>query len=206
MKKAVIVIIVLALIGACAAGAVAYHNNKIKEMREAGNEKLKASVSLDDYSKDQQKEVTSIVDVAEKKIGEAKKQEDVDAALEEASALIQDVKTLEQLRTEGREKLDGIVKLDKYREEQQKEVKKILADAGKKIDKAESEEDIDKIIKNAKSSVKKVKTDAELKKEEEEAAAKAAAAARAAAAKRNSGKKKSSRSRGCVGDSSKNYY
>lgn len=211
MKKAVIIAVVIAVIAGCAAGAVAYHNNKIKEMRDAGIEKLNASVSLDDYSEAQQKEITAILDTAEKKIAEAEKQKDVDAAQEEAAALISDVKTLAQMREEGIEKLHELVSLKDYRKAQQKKIKAIFANAEEKINEAESEADIATIIKSAGSSISKIKTDKELTKEEEEAAAKAAAQAkaaqaRAAAAAAGRSRKKSSRSRGCVGNDSKNYY
>ena len=57
MKKAIIIIVVIVAAAACAAGAMAYHNNKIKEMRVKGTETLESSVSLDDYSEDQQKDI-----------------------------------------------------------------------------------------------------------------------------------------------------
>ena len=204
MKKAIIIVVAIAVAAMCAAGALAYHNNKIKEMRAKGAETLQSSVSLDDYSEEQQKEIKAILDTADKKIEEAEKQEQVDEAIEEATALIGDVKTLEQIRTEGADKLSGIVSMDDYREEQQKEIKKILDGAEKKMGEASSEEETDKIIKEAKKSVKGIKTDKELKAEEE-AAAKAAAEAAAAAKKKSSGKKKSG-SGGCVGDDAKNFY
>ena len=215
MKKTIIIAVIVAVvIAACAVGAVAYHNNKIKEMRGDGIEKLRSSVSLEDYSDAQQREISSIIDVGEKKIAEAEKQQQVDEALEEATALIADVKTLSQMREEGIQKLNDLVSLDDYRKKQQKKIKTILDDSEEKINEAESEADIANIIKNTATSLEKVKTDAELTKTEEEAAAKAAAeaeaarkrAAAAAAAKKKSSGKKSSGSRGCVGNDAKNYY
>ena len=215
MKKTIIIAVIVAVvIAACAVGAVAYHNNKIKEMRGDGIEKLRSSVSLEDYSDAQQREISSIIDVGEEKIAEAEKQQQVDEALEEATALIADVKTLSQMREEGIQKLNDLVSLDDYRKKQQKKIKTILDDSEEKINEAESEADIANIIKNTATSLEKVKTDAELTKTEEEAAAKAAAeaeaarkrAAAAAAAKKKSSGKKSSGSRGCVGNDAKNYY
>ena len=76
MKKTVIIVIAIVIAAAaCAAGAMAYHNNNVKEMRAQGAETLQASVSLDDYSEAQQKEIQAILDTAEKKIGVAEKQE-----------------------------------------------------------------------------------------------------------------------------------
>lgn len=214
MKKTVIVtIIVVVAIAACVAGAAWYHNNKIKEMRDAGIKTLNDSISLEDYSEAQQREISSIIDTSERKIAESEKQQQVDEALEEANALIADVKTLAQMREEGVQKLNELVSMDDYRKEQQKKIKAVLADSEEEINKAESEADIANIIKSTSRTLGKIKTDAELTKEEEEAAAKAAAEAEsarqraaAAAAQRNSSGKKSSGSRGCVGNDSKNYY
>ena len=194
MKKAIIIVIaVVVAVAACAVGAAAYHNNKIKEMREAGVRELNSSVSFDDYSKAQQDEIRSIIDAGGRKILEAEEQDQVDEAIEEANALIADVKTLAQMREEGKEELEGLVSLDDYRKKQQKKIKEILSDSEEKIDEADSEADIKTIIKSASAMIDKVKTDAELTKEEEEAAAAEAEAARAAAAAKAAASARSSR-------------
>ncbi|MEE0740808.1 MAG: Ig-like domain-containing protein [Emergencia sp.] len=56
--------------------------------------------------------------------------------------------------------------LNNYRDEQKAELKAIIADAEKTIDKAETTEDVDAAVKAAKVEMDKVKTDAQLTEEE----------------------------------------
>ncbi len=103
LKKAVIIAVIIAVIAACAAGAAVYHNNKIKEMREAGIKTLNESVSLEDYRAPQQKKISKILADAEEKINEADSEADIADIIKHASESIGKVKTDAELTKEEEE-------------------------------------------------------------------------------------------------------
>ena len=211
-KKTGIIIAAVVVACGCAFGGWMYHSAQIDKMRNAGIETLHEGVVMDDYRDEQQEEMNAIFKKSEAEIMEAKDQESVDKINADAGKQIAEVKTDAQLDIEeGIETLEGSVKLKDYRDEQKKEVKKILKKAKKSIESAEDQKAIDKALKKAKNDIAEIKTDAQLTAEEEAAAeaARQAAAAAAARANKSSGKKKSSgssNSGGCVGNDASNFY
>lgn len=208
MKKAIIGLVIALLLGGGAVGGWMYHTAKVNEMREAGVDKLKASVDLAEYRDAEQEEVQKILTDSEAAINEAKDQESIDQIQKDASKGIEGIKTAIELDRE-----DAIAKLQKdyplknYREDQQPQVDSGIDECEKKIAKCSTKAEIDKAVKDARTSLDEIKTDEQLTAEEE--AARAAAAA-AAAAKKNSSKKSNkknnSSSEQCIGNDSSLLY
>ena len=193
-KKGVAAVIAAILIAACAGGAWYVHDSKIKEMQNAGAEKLQASVDLSAYREAEQQEINAVLEATEAAIRESKDQAEIDALIEKAVAETEGFKTAEAYtQEEGIEKLKKSVDKDLYREAEQKEIKKILDTTEKAILKTGDQAEIDALIKKASDQIGELKTDAEYAEEE-------AAAAAAAASKKK--KKKSSGSGGCIGGGS----
>ena len=92
------------------------------------------------------------------------------AELEAAEAKIADLKLAAQKLSEAKEaaksELAGYKDLDEYRDAEKAELNKIVADAVKAVEAAGSVEAVDKIVKDAKAQMDKVKTDAQLTEEE----------------------------------------
>ena len=196
-KKGVAAVIAALLIAACAGGAWYVHDTKIKDMQNAGVEKLQASVDLSAYREAEQEEINAILGETETAIRDSKDQAEIDSLIEKAVAETAEFKTdAEYAEDEGVAKLKESVDLDKYREAEQIEIKKILDSTETAIHEARDQEEIDALIKDAKDSFKEFKTDEEYAAEEE--AARQAAAASSSKAK----KKKSSGSGGCIGGGS----
>ena len=92
-KKGVAAVIAAILIATCAGGAWYVHDTKIKEMQNAGVEKLQASVDLDAYREAEQKEINAILEETETKIRETGDQAEIDALVEKAVAETGEFKT-----------------------------------------------------------------------------------------------------------------
>lgn len=73
---------------------------------------------------------------------------------------------IEKMRIAGVETLRSSVDLEIYREEQQKEVEKILDDGEQKIMECEEQEAVDQVNMEASAAIGEIKTDAELDIEE----------------------------------------
>lgn len=211
MKNRIIGIIaaVSVLVAAGIAARVMYHNAQIEKMRIAGVETLRASVELEDYRDEQQKEINKILDKGEQQIMASEEQESVDNIISKASEEVSGIKTDAELDIEeGIETLKSSVSLKDYREEQKKEVKKILDDTEEDIRAASGEKEIKKLNKKAAEKIAEIKTDEQLTAEEQ--AAWAAAQSRSSgrsSGRRSSGRKSSgSNSDGCVSDDASNFY
>lgn len=195
-KKGVAAVIAAILIAACAGGAWYVHDSKIKEMQNAGVEKLQASVNLDAYREAEQKEINAILEETETAIRDTGDQAEIDALIEKAVAETEGLKTAAAYtQEEGIEKLKKSVDTDLYREAEQKEIKKILDSTEKAILKTGDQAEIDALIKKAGDKIGELKTDEEYTAEEE-------AARQAAASKSGKKKKKPSGSGGCIGGGS----
>lgn len=210
-KKTVIIIAAVVIVCAAAFGGWMVHSAKIDKMRSAGIKQLRAAVALDDYREEQQAEVNKILSDGEAEIKKSSSQSDIDKAVNDAKASVGEIKTSAQLDAEeGAVALEQSVSLGDYRDEQKKEVSKILDAAKASIAEADSAKAIQDIIKDAKKKIAKIKTDkqltAEEKKAAEEAAAQAAAAAAANARSSGSSNAGSSNANGCVGNNAANFY
>ena len=192
-NKGLVAVIAALLIVACAGGGWYAHSSKIKAMQNAGVEQLAAAVNLDDYREAEQTEIKAILDSTEAAIRESKDQAEIDSMVEKAVADTAGFKTAAAyaMEEEGIAKLKDSVKLDDYREAEQKEIKKILKNAEEKITEAADQAEIDALVEKAVAKIGELKTDAQYAEEE--------AAAAAAAAKKSSKKKKSKGSGGCIG-------
>jgi hypothetical protein len=102
-NKGLIALIVAVVIAACGFGGWQYHQNQIKEMRDAGIAELKASVNLDDYREAEQKEINAILDEGEKAILATEEEAEVDKVIEEASDKVSELKTDAQYTKEEEE-------------------------------------------------------------------------------------------------------
>lgn len=87
------------------------------------------------------------------------------AILEQAEAKIVSLK-LEGAKPEINAALESYKAPEKYRPAQQEELKKIIAEAKAKIEAAKTQEELDKIVEAAKAAMDAVKTDAQLTAEE----------------------------------------
>ena len=123
---------------------------------------------------------------------------------------------LNAMRKTGVKTLNKIVDVKDYRKKEAKKLEIIINDSEAVINKARSKKVIDEEIKSAELKIKKLKTNAQYKKEEKAAAekkkreAEEAArleAARQAAEAANASKQKTTNSnRGCIGNDSSNFY
>lgn len=73
---------------------------------------------------------------------------------------------LEAAKQEADKMLEAYKAPEKYRPAQQEELKKVIAEAKVKIEAAKTQEELDKILEDAKTAMDKVKTDAQLTEEE----------------------------------------
>lgn len=124
---------------------------------------------------------------------------------------------LNAMRKTGVKTLNKIVDVKDYRKKEAKTLEIIINDSEAVINKARYKKVIDEEIKSAELKIKKLKTDAQYKKEEKAAAEKkkreAEEAARRAAEEAarlkaaNASKQKTTNSnRGCIGNDSSNFY
>lgn len=220
MRKKIITVVVLLVVAAAGVYSMTYyHDMKIDQMRANGVKELRAQVTMKDYGKKEKKKIRKILKADKKEILVATDQVTIQEIIEGVPEQIKDIPTIKQIRRAGQRALNEVVSMDKYRAEEQKEIRDILDDAQDEIDKCTEKGQINEILEDVKADIKDIKTDAQLTAEEEEAARlaelerqRAAAAAAAAAAKEKAAKKKSSGSKknknsgGRVGDDAKNFY
>ena len=148
----------------------------LSEAKDKAKELLKGYKDMTLYLEEQQKELNSILEGAYVQIDAAGAIAEIDKTVEDAKAAMDAVKTavqsaLDKAKEAARNQLSTYKNLEFYREAQKAEIKKILADALKKVEAADSEAGISEIVSEASKAMDAVKTAAELKKEEDQAAA-----------------------------------
>lgn len=196
-KKGIAAVVAALVIAACAGGMWHVHTEKIEAMQDDGVKALQAEVNLNDYREAEQAEINAILEETEAAIRDTGDQAEIDSLIEKAVGETEGFKTdAEYTKEEGLAKLAKVVDQDKYREDEQKEIKKILESTEKAINEAKGQAEIDSLIKEASDKIGELKTDAEYTAEEE------AARQAAAASSKSSKKKKSKSSGGCIGGGS----
>ena len=213
-KKVVILIILIAALVAAAATVYAYHDAKTNEMREQALKDIKATVSAEDYRAEQQKEINEIIEEYGLKLENTSDEDEMNAIVKQAEQELQTVKTDEQLRAEEiaamREKakatISKIADPADYRDAGNEVIKTIVNEQSEKIDKCESQKEIDDAVAETEYRISTVKTDAQITAEEQARARAQAAKKSSSKSSKKSSKKKSHKSDGCVSDDAANYY
>jgi hypothetical protein len=118
-NKGLIALIVAVVIATCGFGGWQYHQNQIKEMRDAGIAELKASVNLDDYREAEQKEINAILDEGEKAILATEEEAEVDKVIEDAAGKVSELKTDAQYTKEEEEEAARQAELERQRQEEE---------------------------------------------------------------------------------------
>ena len=139
---------------------------------------LENYLDKENYRKNEQKEIDKIIDDAKEKIDNATTIEEINKIKEDTKQELDKVKTdkeltqeeLEKAKEEAKNELENYLDKENYRENEQKEIDKIIDDAKEKIDNATTIEEINKIKEDTKQELDKVKTDKELTQEELEKA------------------------------------
>lgn len=141
------------------------------------------NIKLSDYREAQQKVVTQLIEETRAKLVEAKSKDAVDSIMNEFTKLLTAIPTDEKLsyeesesvvlakaKEEANEKLDTLVNVKDYRDEEAKEIDKLISEAKEKVEKAEKVDEIDSIIDKVKEDISKLKTKATYEEEEKKAA------------------------------------
>ena len=139
---------------------------------------LENYLDKENYRENEQKEIDKIIDDAKEKIDNATTIEEINKIKEDTKQELDKVKTdkeltqeeLEKAKEEAKNELENYLDKENYRENEQKEIDKIIDDAKEKIDNATTIEEINKIKEDTKQELDKVKTDKELTQEELEKA------------------------------------
>ena len=139
---------------------------------------LENYLDKENYRKNEQKEIDKIIDAAKEKIDNATTIEEINKIKEDTKQELDKVKTdkeltqeeLEKAKEEAKNELENYLDKENYRENEQKEIDKIIDAAKEKIDNATTIEEINKIKEDTKQELDKVKTDKELTQEELEKA------------------------------------
>jgi len=196
-KRLGIIIGSVVVAAGCIVGGYFFHNAQIEKAQEESVAQINKLVSLDDYREAEQKDVQAIMDTYDKKVegtkDKSKMEEYVKSAEKEIGEIKTDAEITEEVHSQGIEELNGLVNLDDYREAERSEIEGILKDATSDMKKVKTDEEASKIVEEAKENIANYKTDAELT---------AAEQAAAAAAKSRSSKG----SKGCVGNDASNFY
>ena len=132
---------------------------------------LRIRLESDQITLETKEEITNLRAVYDSFSDEVKKLGDVQDGLfvlQKAEAVIADLK-LEKAKPHACKDLDSYKNVEDYRPAQQEELKKIIAEAKVKIEAAKTQEELDKVVDAAKTAMDKVKTDAQLKEEEKKA-------------------------------------
>lgn len=149
---------------------------KLDKARSDALKELNQSYNMADYFAEEQNQIKEIVKSAENTFKKSTTVEEIGQALKEAKASISKVKTkadyaadkLALYKKTVKEELKSYYNIDNYREKEAKELNQIVSDAEKNIDSAVNKENVDKILKETKAKIDKLKTKAQY--EEEEAA------------------------------------
>ena len=140
---------------------------------------LENYLDKENYRENEQKEIDKIIDAAKEKINNATTIEEINKIKEDTKQELDKVKTneeltkaeeLEKAKEEAKKELENYLDKENYRENEQKEIDKIIDDAKEKIDNATTIEEINKIKEDTKQELDKVKTDKDLTQEELEKA------------------------------------
>ena len=139
---------------------------------------LENYLDKENYRENEQKEIDKIIDEAKEKIDNATTIEEINKIKEDTKQELDKVKTdkeltqeeLEKAKEEAKNELENYLDKENYRENEQKEIDKIIDDAKEKIDNATTIEEINKIKEDTKQELDKVKTDKDLTQEELEKA------------------------------------
>ncbi|MDT2866315.1 hypothetical protein [Vagococcus carniphilus] len=159
--------------------------------KETSKTSLSEYKNKSDYRETEQEAITKILEATNTKIDGAKDKASIDELVKEAKSALDKVKTDKELTAEeaatAEKELADYKKTSKaslseyknksdYRETEQKVITKILEATNTKIDGAKDKASVDTLVKEAKTSLDKVKTDKELTAEEAATAAKELAA------------------------------
>lgn len=139
---------------------------------------LDSYVSADDYRTEQQTALASAISNGKITIDAATDITAVNTALENAKAVIDEIKTDAELtaeelvaaKTEAKATLDACVNIDDYRTEQQSAITSAIADGKNAIDAATTKAGVTSALDSAKLLIDAIKTDREMTAEELESA------------------------------------
>ncbi len=111
MKKAVIVILIVAVaLGLCGGGMYYHHQKQIAKMQEDGMKAVSEIVDLEDYRSDEASQIQDIMDQADKKIGNLEEQEAINQVIDETTDKISEFKTDAQLTAEEKKAAEEAAK------------------------------------------------------------------------------------------------
>ena len=153
-----------------------------KAKKDAINE-LENYVDADNYREKEQQEIAEIIEAAKEDINKATSTEEVNSIKEAAERELDKLNTdayltyleqLEKAKKDAINELENYVDKNAYREKEQQEIDKIIENAKEKINKATSIEEVNSIKEEAERELDALKTDAmltalELQKAKEDA-------------------------------------
>lgn len=145
---------------------------QLLSVKNEAKEELSTYVDLNLYRKEQASLITELLNSAYSNIDEALSKDEIDAEVENAKNLINDIKTdeellkeeleaLNQYKTTVKEELSKYVDLEAYRDAEKEEIKTILNNANSQIDKANSNEEVNQLAILAKENIDEVETSEE---------------------------------------------
>ena len=148
------------------------------ELRAAAMKELETYVDLADYQQEQQIFIQNILDQARESLETLNDEESIQQLVDKTKSLLSSIKTSSQINEEklsaakenAGKMLDSYVNLNDYRQPQQESISLIIALAKLNVAAASTQQEIDRIVEEAKADIDQIKTDAELRAEEQQSA------------------------------------
>ena len=160
-----------------------YRSEELEKAKKDAISELENYVDTDDYREKEQQEIAEIIEIAKEDINKATSTEEVNSIKEAAERELDKLNTdayltyleqLEKAKKDAINELENYVDKNAYREKEQQEIDKIIENAKEKINKSTSIEEVNSIKEEAERELDALKTDAmltalELQKAKEDA-------------------------------------
>ena len=160
-----------------------YRSEELEKAKKDAISELENYVDTDDYREKEQQEIAEIIEIAKDKINNTAKIEEIKPIKEAAERELDKLNTdayltyleqLEKAKKDAINELENYVDKNAYREKEQQEIDKIIENAKEKINKSTSIEEVNSIKEEAERELDALKTDAmltalELQKAKEDA-------------------------------------
>ena len=160
-----------------------YSAEELEKAKKDAISELENYVDTDDYREKEQQEIAEIIEIAKDKINNTAKIEEIKPIKEAAERELDKLNTdayltyleqLEKAKKDAINELENYVDKNAYREKEQQEIDKIIENAKEKINKSTSIEEVNSIKEEAERELDALKTDAmltalELQKAKEDA-------------------------------------
>ncbi len=148
---------------------------ELKDHRDTSKQELTDYKKMTDYRKEEQDKINKTLEEANTSIDKATEKSGIDKIVKEAKTNLDKVKTdkelteselsMKELQTHkvaSKDSLGAYKNLNNYRKAEQDKINAILKEANTSIEKATDKAGVDKIVKETKTNLDKIKTDKEL--------------------------------------------